>query len=151
MPTDKDDNETDAANLKKDLALQRLLKESHLLEDRSSLQVSGKGRHKALDLRLQDLGSKFSVYAQQKMPIAQRKGILAKTTERENARRREALENGIVLEKAGQGRKKIEVKKKRERGVGGPSVGKFRGGTLSLSKKDVAQIQGPKKREKARR
>ena len=84
------------------------------------------------------------------MPIAQRKGIIAKATERENARRREALENGIVLEKAGQGRKKIGVKK-RERGVGGPSVGKFRGGTLSLSKKDVAQIQGPKKREKARR
>lgn len=147
---DRDGEESDAANLKKDLALQRLLKESHLLEDRSSLEVSGRGRHKALDLRLQDLGSKSSVYAQQKMPIAQRKGIVAKATERENARRREALENGLVLEKVGKGRKKTEVKK-RERGVGGPSVGKFRGGTLSLSKKDVAQIQGPKKRERAKR
>ena len=144
-----EESASDAANLKKDLALQRLLKESHLLEPQSSLSVSGKYRHKALDLRLQDLGAKSSIYAQHNMPMAHRKGIIAKAVEKDEARRREAHENGIILEKA------VKTKKggaaRRERALGIPAVGRFQGGMLKLSKKDVAEIQGPKKQMKRRR
>ena len=140
---DNDELSTDAANFKKDLALQRLLKESHLLDTQSSLSYSGQNRHKALDLRLQDMGSKTSVFGQQKMPLAQRKGITAKATGKEEIRRREAQENGIVLEKPTKSKKKDQ--NMRERGIGAPSVGKFQGGMLKLSKKDVAEIEGPKK------
>jgi hypothetical protein len=146
---DSDEAATDAANLKKDLALQRLLKESHLLDPQSSLSHSGQNRHKALDLRLQDMGSKSSIFTQQKMPLAQRKGIMAKVAEREGTRRRTAQENGIILEKAVRGKKKDEGK--RQRGIGAPSVGKFQGGMLKLSKKDVAEIEGPKKPSRGRR
>ena len=31
---------------------------------------------------------------------------------------------------------------KRERGIGGPSVGRFRGGVLMLSERDLRSIQG---------
>ena len=88
------------------------------------------------------MGSKSSVFAQQKMPLAQRKGITAKAREREEFRRREAQENGIILEKATKSKKKDGSI--RQRGIGAPSVGKFQGGMLKLSKKDVAQIEGPK-------
>ena len=142
-PIENEDSSTDAANLKKDLALQRLLKESHLLDSDSSLSYSGQNRHKALDLRLQDMGSKTSIFAQQKMPLAQRKGIAAKATEREELRRREAQENGIILEKKAKSRKKAHNVK--QRSIDAPSVGKFQGGMLRLNKKDVAEIEGPKK------
>ena len=103
---------------------------------------SGRNRHKAVDLRLQSLGSKSSTLKQQKMPLAHRKGIVAKAADREDRRRREAKENGVILEKAVTSKK---TRVKRQRGVDAPSVGKFRGGMLKLSKKDVADIQGPKK------
>ena len=84
--------------------------------------------------------------------MAHRRGILAKAATRETGRRTEARENGIILEKAtGRSRSK-EVR--RERAVDAPAVGKFRGGTLSISKKDVFDIQGPARsgpRGKARR
>ncbi|KAL1623955.1 pre-rRNA processing and 40S ribosomal subunit assembly [Neofusicoccum ribis] len=127
---DKDeDADADALNLKNDLALQRLLKESHLLDASSSASLlagpSGKNRHKATDLRIQALGSKGSILAQGKMPMAHRKGIKAKASEREEKRRREARENGIILERAK--KEKVGEERKRERGVGGPGVGKFSG------------------------
>ena len=77
------------------------------------------------------------------MPLAQRKGIAAKATEREELRRREAQENGIILEKKAKSRKKAHTVK--QRSIGAPSVGKFQGGMLRLNKKDVAEIEGPKK------
>ncbi|KAK6414733.1 pre-rRNA processing and 40S ribosomal subunit assembly [Oleoguttula sp. CCFEE 5521] len=80
-----DGDTTEVANLQNDLALQRLLKESHLLDSstfgsKSTSEPEGKGRIKALDLRLQDLGSKTSHLAQEKMPISHRKGIVAKAS-----------------------------------------------------------------------
>ncbi|KAL1392322.1 hypothetical protein HDK64DRAFT_230281 [Phyllosticta capitalensis] len=134
------DDETETANLKNDLALQRLLKESHLLDASSSSMLdgpTGKNRLKALDLRFQSLGSKNSVLAQEKMPMSHRKGMASKAKGREQKRRQDARENGIILEKE---RREISAEKKRERGVGGPAVGKFRGGTLNLSRKDIADI-----------
>lgn len=140
--SDLEDVVSEAANLRKDLALQRLLKESHLLDPQSTLSVAGRNRHKAIDMRLQDLGSKFSVYTQENMPMAHRKGITRKATQREDARRAEARENGIILEKVVKNKKGREAK--RQRALGAPAVGKFRGGMLKLSKRDVAEIQGPR-------
>ncbi|KAL9034776.1 MAG: hypothetical protein Q9180_005221, partial [Flavoplaca navasiana] len=119
---DLEETATDAANLKKDLALERLLQESHLLDPKSSLTPSGRDRHKAMDVRQQALGSRTSVFAQKKMPLAQRRGIMGKSTEREQTRRREAKDSGIILEKTFKSKTKDP---RRERGIGAPSVGKF--------------------------
>lgn len=156
-PTPKDskdddkggDDATDAENLKHDLALQRLLKESHLLDSASELAPTGKNRHKALDLRMQALGAKASIYQQQHMPATHRRGIKAKGMQKEEKRRREARENGIILEKPAP-KSKSSNSGRRERGVGGPSVGKFAGGTLNLSKRDLAAVQGPKRPAKGK-
>lgn len=138
-----EDDDSEAANLKKDLALQRLLAESHLLESATNPTLSGNNRHKATDLRLQALGAKTSILKQDKMPMSHRKGMIAKQTEREEKRRREARENGIILEKA----KSIKRSSagKGDRGIGAPTVGTFSGGTLKLSKKDIFDIEGPKR------
>ncbi|KAG9196176.1 hypothetical protein G6011_01297 [Alternaria panax] len=142
---DTDTNET--TNLKNDMALQKLLRESHLLSASSSgastptLTTAGVARHKSQDLHLQALGAKGSIFTQKKMPMAQRKHMIDKARTTEEKRRKEAKEAGIVLERENRVTKKAP-EKKRERGVGGPSIGKFRGGTLSLSKKDVQSITG---------
>ncbi|KAI6891536.1 hypothetical protein KC318_g15553 [Hortaea werneckii] len=99
-----EDDASESANLKHDLALQRLLKESHLLDpssfDGTNTAPEGKSRLKALDMRLQDLGAKKGTLEQEKMPLSHRKGIKAKAANREVARRKDAAENGIILEKA---------------------------------------------------
>ncbi|KAF2086941.1 hypothetical protein K490DRAFT_66254 [Saccharata proteae CBS 121410] len=133
------DDDAEATNLKNDLALQRLLTESHLLDPTSSLNPAGSNRHKAMDLRLQSLGAKTSILKQEKMPMSHRKGIVAKASQKEDKRRREAKENGIILEAL---RKEHVEPKKRERGVGGPGVGRFKNGALNLSQRDVASITG---------
>ncbi|KAH8663602.1 hypothetical protein BGZ60DRAFT_565644 [Tricladium varicosporioides] len=144
-----DDDASEAANLKKDIALQRLLSESHLLESASNPTVIGNNRHKATDMRLQALGSKTSIFKQVKMPISHRNGIAAKQKEKEDKRRKEARENGIILEKAKM-KGKSAGEGKRDRGVGAPAVGKFLGGTLKLSKKDIFDIEGPRRNSSSR-
>jgi hypothetical protein len=138
-------------NLKNDLALQRLLSESHLLSKNPSshLDPTGKNRHKATDLRMQSLGSKASVFKQAKMPMSHRRGIAKKAVEREGKRRKDAKESGVILEKERKGAPK--ERGPRERGVGGPGVGKFKGGVLTLSKRDIEDIQGSDGRRKGRR
>lgn len=109
-----------------------------------------------MDLRLQDAGAKSSVFEQKKMPMSHRKGINAKAAKKEETRRQEARENGIILEKPTSSSKKTTTatsrsannsNKRRERGIGGPSVGKFAGGTLKLSKKDISSIEGSKNKK----
>jgi hypothetical protein len=101
-------------------------------------------------LRLLELGSKTSIFAQKNMPKHQRVGIQKKKEDREFERRREAKENGIVLERVkregtdGRGGG-FGGSNKRERGIGNPSVGRFSGGTLKLSQRDVDGITGPPK------
>jgi len=75
--------------------------------------------------------------------MSHRKGITATATSKEAKRRQEAKENGIILEKAAQVKK---VEEKRERGVGGANVGRFKGGTLKLSKHDLAGMKGRSRR-----
>ncbi|KAL4800951.1 hypothetical protein BDV19DRAFT_4824 [Aspergillus venezuelensis] len=139
------DEDAESLNLENDLALQRLLKESHLLESASDLAPTGKNRHKALDLRMQELGAKKSLYHQKNMPSSMRKGIKAKAVLKEDKRRREARENGIILEKPAPKKQIGNGSERRERGVGGPSIGKFAGGTLNLSKRDIAQVQASRR------
>lgn len=76
---------------------------------------------------------------------------------KEERRRKEAKQNGIILEvpaanSNAKGKKapgKGKGKKRRERSVGTPSVGHFERGMLKLSKRDVAKIEGgPKRRRK---
>ncbi|KAH8702575.1 hypothetical protein BGW36DRAFT_356688 [Talaromyces proteolyticus] len=139
----KEESDEEPDDLKNDLALQRLLKESHLLDSASDLNPTGKNRHMAIDLRLQALGAKTSIYTQQKkMPKSQRIGIQAKAAKREDIRRRDARENGVILAKPTVSKPKGIVKK-RDRGVGAPAVGKFSGGTLRLSNRDLTSIRGP--------
>lgn len=151
---DEEGDEDSATNLKNDLALQRLLSESHLLsKDKSTtgaLEATGKSRHKALDLRLQALGSRQSVFAQQKMPMHIRKGMVRKQGEREQKRRREAKDAGIILEREVRA-SKMGSSRRRERGVDGPAVGRFKRGMLTLNRSDINDIQstrshGPRRR-----
>jgi hypothetical protein len=72
-----------------------------------------------------------------------RKGMEAAKLKREQKRRKEAKETDTVLEKP---MKKIKERKTRDRGLG-PSVGRFKGGALVLSKRDVREIQGEPRRE----
>ncbi|KAK3716869.1 pre-rRNA processing and 40S ribosomal subunit assembly [Vermiconidia calcicola] len=147
-----EEGSTEAANLKHDLALQRLLQESHLLAPNAAngkaAAPDGKGRLKALDLRVRTLGAKQSVSEQEKMPLSQRKGISAKASSREEKRRKDAVESGVILEKA---RMAAKPEKRRDRSIGGPNVGKFRGGTLKLNSRDVKSIEGSKKAGSAKR
>ncbi|EXJ80419.1 hypothetical protein A1O1_08564 [Capronia coronata CBS 617.96] len=140
-PADDEEDAAETLNLKHDLDLQRLLKESHLLEEAKASSTLGSHRHKALDMRLQALGAKGSIFHQEKMPLTHRRGIITKATTREAVRRKEARENGIILERPTG--KSNNSRARRERGVDVPAVGKFRGGTLKLSRRDVADIQGP--------
>ncbi|KAH7074441.1 hypothetical protein BKA63DRAFT_414938 [Paraphoma chrysanthemicola] len=138
----------ETANLKNDLALQKLLRESHLLSASSSgtstptLSATGIARHKSTDLHLQSLGAKGSVFTQKKMPMALRKHMTQKARTAEDKRRAEAKEAGIVLERPTMKAPVRRSDQRRDRPVGMPSVGKFRGGTLNLSKKDVRSITG---------
>jgi hypothetical protein len=133
-----------------DLALHRLLTESHLLsESTTSLDPTLKARHAAQDLRLRALGAKkpLAVLSAGNMPMVARKGIQNKRKMKEDERRREAQEAGIILEREG-GKKTREREKTRgksksayKRDVGAPSVGRWKGGTLVLGKSDVAEIE----------
>jgi hypothetical protein len=91
---------------------------------------------------MQSIGSKTSLYSQKKMPMSHRKGIEGKAAYKEEVRRREARENGIILEKPSK-KKDNKSNVRRERGIGGPAIGKFAGGTLRLSQRDVMAVQGP--------
>lgn len=83
------------------------------------------------------------------MPMGMRKGINQAVASREEKRRREARENGIILERVG---KKGKTggggggvkKRRRERPVDMPGVGKMRGSELRISARDVRSIEGAK-------
>ncbi|KAK0645985.1 hypothetical protein B0T16DRAFT_412361 [Cercophora newfieldiana] len=155
--------EDSAAFLANDLALQRLIAESHILSaagGNASHYLStaaaatsantrpfaeGRTRLKTTDMRIQALGAKESVLAQAKMPMNMRKGIIKYAETKEDKRRREARENGIVLERAV---KKGRVQKKRsERAVDMPSVGKMRGAELKISAREIRAIEAEGKRK----
>ncbi|PKS06857.1 hypothetical protein jhhlp_006933 [Lomentospora prolificans] len=133
--------------LAQDLALHRLITESHLLDPSSKLHSKpfsqGRIRMHSTDLRITSLapaGTK-SILTQATMPMAMRKGIKAAKKGREDQRRREAWENGIVLErKGGQGSVTAGKRKRSNPRVDLPSVGKLRGAELRLSERDLRSM-----------
>ncbi|KAL7927940.1 hypothetical protein ACQKWADRAFT_278293 [Trichoderma austrokoningii] len=148
--------------LAQDLELRRLISESHLLQTNRPLSLSaalsttsssssaepkafsaGRVRQKALDLRIQALGSKVSIHKQEKMPMHMRKGIAVAAVEREAKRRREAKESGVILERE-TGKKKTAKRDRRGGGGGGfgPAVGRLKGAELRISERDVKKIEG---------
>ncbi|KAL1872019.1 hypothetical protein VTK73DRAFT_1721 [Phialemonium thermophilum] len=161
-PNKDEDSVTFLAN---DLALQRLISESKILSEHaafvnsrissslsSSISTSaspsgatfadGRLRQRTTDLRLRALGSRESLIGPPtKMPMAMRKGIAAAAAAREAKRRREARENGIILE-----RETRKTKKKGSRAHGPavdlPGVGRMRGAELRLSQRDIRSIEG---------
>ncbi|KAM0334325.1 hypothetical protein ACHAQA_001349 [Verticillium albo-atrum] len=155
-PSDEPDESTLRAQ---DIALQRLLSESHLLASlnpttapagaASKPFAAGKLRHRTTDLRIQSLAAAgaplakkaTSLFTQAKMPMAMRKRITATRDAREDKRRREARENGVVLERVAPV-KKVEKKGRHERALDGPEVGRMRGAELKLSDRDVQRIEG---------
>ncbi|TQN73386.1 Protein FAF1, partial [Colletotrichum shisoi] len=158
-PADPDD-ENDKSMLANDLALQRLLSESHLLSRHTITPFSnptaasktfseGKLRQRQTDLRTQALARGVSgvssLFTQEKMPMAFRKGMVAVAANKEAKRRQQARENGIVLERevpAARGKKAKKAGRRGERGVDGPEVGRMRGAELRLSERDVQNIEG---------
>ncbi|KAF5584232.1 swr1-complex 5 [Fusarium pseudoanthophilum] len=136
--------------LAQDLELRRLLAESHLLAPAISASgttiapkafATGRTRQKATDLRVQALGSKVSIHKQEKMPMNMRKGIVAAAHSREAKRRREAKENGVILERE-TGKKKGRRDRGRDVAVDRPGVGRLKGAELRLSDKDIKSIEG---------
>ncbi|MCJ1435098.1 Methyl-CpG-binding domain protein 2 [Xylographa pallens] len=150
-PTDP----TDRALLANDLALQRLLAETHLLQPSASAHAATPApratpglttRQRALDLRVQALGAKRALVGRQAVPLGVRRGVEAKKVEREERRRREAREGGVVLERKGGGGGERRGGREERRGggreVGGPAVGRWKGGMLVLGRGDVEAIEG---------
>lgn len=70
-----------------------------------------------------------------------RKGIVAAAGARESKRRREAKENGVILERE-TGKKSKKRDRGRDLGVDRPGVGRLRGAELRLSDRDVRGIEG---------
>ncbi|KAL2752473.1 hypothetical protein ACRALDRAFT_1072402 [Sodiomyces alcalophilus JCM 7366] len=163
-PSDPED-EDERTLRAQDLALQRLLSESHLLSSLTPGSVhstaaahkpfaAGRLRHKTTDLRIQSLAgpdaNADSIYHQKKMPMAMRKRILATRQARDDKRRREAKENGIILEHpAAKAKKNAAATARPRRGdaVDAPAVGRMKGAQLRLSERDVRAIEGPAGRD----
>lgn len=71
-----------------------------------------------------------------------RKGITAHREAKEAKRRKEAKENGIILERPEVKKKKSKGSGKREIGVDRPGIGRMRGAELRISEGDVRKIEG---------
>ncbi|KPM41541.1 hypothetical protein AK830_g5003 [Neonectria ditissima] len=136
--------------LAQDLELRRLIAESHLLAPALTAAgtlvapkafAAGRTRQKATDLRVQALGSKVSIHKQEKMPMNIRKGIVAAVGARETKRRREAKENGVILERE-TSKKPKRKERARDLAVDRPGVGRLKGAELRLSDRDIRGIEG---------
>jgi hypothetical protein len=161
---DDAENEDSASLLANDLALQRLIAESHILSasgaglaasssvsDRADAFAEGRARRVTTDMRLRGLGSRDSFLTQAKMPMAMRRGIAAAAAARETKRRREARENGIVLERPAAAKTKARRGGHAAGAVDRPAVGKMRGAELRLSRRDILTVEGPRRAEMGRR
>lgn len=74
--------------------------------------------------------------------MAMRKGIETAKKEREERRRKEALENGIVLERKAGGAGPKDRKRRRDgAAVDMPGIGRMKGAELRLSEKDIRSME----------
>ncbi|KAL5604450.1 hypothetical protein BROUX41_002420 [Berkeleyomyces rouxiae] len=159
---DDADDENSATLLKQDIELQRLLAESHLLaqptarlhvvSNADKLFADGKLRRKTTDMRVQALHhSAGSTLTQANVPMHIRKGRAAAQASREDKRRRQARENGIILERKGGDAEGSAKRRKKSGGSGAgprvdmPGVGRMNGAELRISERDVKSIEGPRR------
>ncbi|KTW31715.1 uncharacterized protein T551_00976 [Pneumocystis jirovecii RU7] len=134
----KKDLEND--QLKNDIALQRLLEESHFLKKGSdssafSLEPTGKQRHKIIENRIKLLGGK-DVF-KEKIPFKIRLGMKLKAKVRSEIAKKKAKEAGIVRALP---TFKSKIKKKRNYGLNEITVGKYRKGMIILSQEDIKGV-----------
>lgn len=134
-------------NLENDLALQRLIQESHILAEAGlsgvdiSTGITGKVRHKTLDSRLDALGMKKAKAARNPMLVQQ--GMNAKQSQRKERRVTAAKEAGIVLARSETAKvKKPENQKMRQRGLKINLVGKETRNGLVISKREIEKYSG---------
>jgi hypothetical protein len=90
-------------------------------------------------MRVQALGAKGSILTQDKMPMGMRKGIVSTAAAKESKRRREARENGVILEREVK-KAKTSKKGRGERPVDLPGVGRMRGAELKVSAREAKAI-----------
>ncbi|KAJ4304382.1 pre-rRNA processing and 40S ribosomal subunit assembly [Collariella sp. IMI 366227] len=165
--SDGDQPEDSAAFLANDLALQRLIAESHILSasggNSSHWQsehaagtaantrafAAGRTARKTTDMRVQALGAKGSILSQAKMPMSMRKGIVGTAADKEAKRRKEARENGIILEREAK-KAKTKSRPRGDRPVDLPAVGRMRGAELRVSAREASAIAASARRPEAR-
>ncbi|KAK6502409.1 hypothetical protein TWF506_002990 [Arthrobotrys conoides] len=144
----KSEEAAEALNLKNDIALRNLLAESHLLDSTLS-HSTAKNRHKAIEARIVALGGQ-PLKQKGNIPMAIQKGMKAKQKLIAEKVKREAKENGVIMDKESKRAKERRKNKERQTrrrgegrdaGVGHSKIGKFRGGELRLSRRDVASMR----------
>ena len=143
LPTrTEDDEERDA--LKKDIELQKLLRESHLLADQGtgSLSATGKTRHKAVAMHLIHNGAKPP--PPEKMSMTMRCGIKQKQGKQLAKKEKEEKEAGIVTAK----KATVQKKKKSNKLLHELNLGKYKHGKLSITRSEINRIQKPTKKGK---
>jgi len=131
--TESSDEETE--NLKNDVALQRLLRESNILSEHASRGDPGRLHHLTLDSRISHLGGKDT--SKGRIPTKIRQGIEAAKQKRQAKREREAKEAGILMPV----KRKVKSEVPRQRGLNTASgVGKFKNGMLKINERDIRRI-----------
>lgn len=131
----KETDEAEVEDSRNDLALRRLLKESHLLsEPHVSLKSRGKSRHEALQARIEALGGAKAKPQQHSWKI--KSGIERKARDRATREAKEAKDAGILMARhSGVSKQKAKHRNGRDRGLNfTKEIGKFRKGNLALSK-----------------
>jgi hypothetical protein len=125
----------EAQNLKHDIALQRLLRESNLLAEYATKEDPGRLRHLTLDSRISHLGGKE--IAKGNVPLRIQKGIETAKAKRREKSEREAQEAGILMPV----KRKSKPEKVRERGLRTVSgVGKFKNGMLKINAREIRRV-----------
>lgn len=148
LDKDVDESSEDSEDdLRKDKELQKLLRESHLLHAQggNSLETTGKTRHKAIAAQLLSNGGPKE--KQRKMPIGMRKGIEAAGAKRLEATEKYNRENGIVTAR----KNATVIKKKSNKTLHELNVGKYKNGKLTISRREIDRINGPKQPAKGKK
>ena len=133
LATSPEDDE--AQNIKHDIALQRLLRESNLLAEYATKEDPGRLRHLTLDSRISHLGGKE--IAKGNIPLRIQKGIEIAKAKRRKKSEREAQEAGILMPV----KRKSKPEKVRESGLKtSSSVGKFKNGMLKINAREIRRV-----------
>ncbi|BFZ54097.1 pre-rRNA processing and 40S ribosomal subunit assembly [Savitreella phatthalungensis] len=152
-------------NLKNDRELQRLLRESHLLQEQhaleggsggagtpTSLELRGKQRHKAQLAQLLDLPGAAKTLSKQtrvNMPQKMRLNMARAQQERKDRADKHARDNGIInardktkSREAQDQAKRVKTRNVKRGTLGELSIGKYKAGKLTLSQRDIDRVSG---------